>query len=262
MKSSTSKIHPTAIIESGAKVGNDVHIGPYSIVYSSARIGDRTLIGAHCEIGLPAGGFGQHNVEPPVLEVGEDSIIRSGTVIYAGSSFGPRLECGHKVTVRENTVAGVNLRLGTLTDIQGDCTFGNYSRMHGNVQIGKLSKIGNFCWVFPYVVFTNDPHPPSEHCLGVVMDDYAVVGAHTIVMPGVTLGRECVIGGGSLVSQDIPPGMLAMGHPAKPRAKASMLRDRADPAKRAYPWMSNFNRGMPWKDVGFENWLHLNQKIS
>lgn len=257
MDDTKGRIHHTALVENGALLGEGVCIGPYTVVYASARIGNRTLIGAHCEIGLPVGGFATYDADPQVLEIGESSVIRSGTVMYSGSRFGARLECGHKVTVRENTVAGENLRLGTLTDVQGDCIFGDYTQLHGNVQIGKGSFIGSFCWIFPYVVLTNDPHPPSELCVGVSMEDYAVVGAHTIVMPGVHLGRACVVGGGSLVAQDIPPGMLATGRPAIPRAKASLLRDRADPAKRAYPWMHSFERGMPWKGIGFENWLQL-----
>lgn len=251
-----SSIHPTAIIEPGATLGADVHIGPYSIVYAGASLGDRSVVGAHCEIGLPAGGL--PGADPGVLRIGAGAVIRSGTVIYTNSVLGERFECGHKATIRENTVAGINLRVGTLTDIQGDCSFGDYVRLHGNVQVGKGSRVSDFVWIFPYVVLTNDPHPPSDHCIGVQLEEYAVVGAHSVLLPGVRIGREAVIGAASVVGADVPAGMLASGQPARAVCKASIVRDKLNPGQRAYPWQNHFSRGMPWQNVGYSAWLEQN----
>ena len=55
-------------------------------------------------------------------------MIRSHSVFYQGSTFGSRLATGHRVTVREKTQAGENLRLGTLCDLQGTCVIGDYVR--------------------------------------------------------------------------------------------------------------------------------------
>ena len=53
--------------------------------------------------------------------IGDNSLIRSKSIFYVGSTFGPKLLTGHRVTVREGVKAGKNLQIGTLTDIQGDC---------------------------------------------------------------------------------------------------------------------------------------------
>ena len=50
------------------------------------------------------------------------------------------IKTGHRVTVREGVKAGSDLQIGTLTDLQGDCTIGNYVRMHSNVHVGKYCK--------------------------------------------------------------------------------------------------------------------------
>ena len=80
------------------------------------------------------------------LIIGQDSLIRSYSILYGGSTFGSRLITGYRVTVRERTKAGENLQIGTLSDIQGDCVIGNYVRFHSNVHIGMKSEIGNFVW--------------------------------------------------------------------------------------------------------------------
>lgn len=257
-----SLIHPTAIIAASARIEDSVHVGAYSIIHPGVVIGAGSFVGAHCELGMPVGGARlPADGNNGQLVIGRESIIRSGSILYTNSQFGPRFECGHRVTIRENTQAGENLRVGTLSDIQGDCSFGNYVRLHGNVQVGKGSVLGNYVWVFPFVVLTNDPHPPSNHCLGVIMEDFAVLGAHSVVLPGVRLGRESVVGAGSVVREDVEQGVLAAGSPAKKLCLAGIVRDKANPAKRAYPWKDVFDRGLPWEGVGYAVWRQQNPNV-
>lgn len=258
MTHSSIEIHPSAIVSADAELGEGVVIGPYTIIHPGVRLGPGSFVGSHCELGLPVGGARPGAAPAATLEIGANATIRSGTILYAGSRFGPRLECGHRVTIREGTVAGENLRVGTLSDIQGDCVIGDFSRLHGNVQVGKGSKIGNYVWVFPFVVLTNDPHPPSDHCLGVSLADFAVVGAHSVLLPGVRVGREAVIGAGSVVNADVGPGKLANGHPAKPLCNAAIIRDKLNPGQKAYPWQNVFDRGMPWEGQGYAAWRLAN----
>ncbi len=246
-------IHPTAIVAPDAELGAGVTIGPYSIVHPGVRLGAGSFVGAHCELGLPVGGAAPGET-PGRLEIGAGAVLRSGAIVYTDCRLGDRLELGHRVTIRERTVAGENLRVGTLCDLQGDCRLGDFVRLHGNVQVGKASRIGSFVWIFPFVVLTNDPHPPSDHCIGPVLDDFAVVGAHSVLLPGVTLGRESVIAAGSTVRDDIAAGMLAGGAPAKPLCKASIVRDKRNPARKAYPWQAVFDRGLPWQGIGYAAW--------
>jgi acetyltransferase-like isoleucine patch superfamily enzyme len=250
-----SFIHPTALVAQGVSLGEGVHVGAYVVIHPGVELGAGSFVGSHCELGVPLGGARlPADGDNGRLVIGPGSTIRSGSILYTSSSFGPRLECGHRVTIRENTVAGDNLRVGTLSDIQGDCRLGDYVRLHGNVQVGKGCVLGSYVWIFPFVVLTNDPHPPSHHCIGVVMEDFAVLGAHSVVLPGVRLGRESVVGAGSVVKNDVEPGVLASGSPAKKLCMASILRDRANPARKAYPWKDVFDRGLPWQGIGYAAW--------
>ncbi|RME28437.1 MAG: N-acetyltransferase [Candidatus Zixiibacteriota bacterium] len=239
-------IHETAIVGAGARVGRGTRIGAYSIIGDMARIGENCEIGPHCEIGLQSGTL----PEQPV-EIGDNSIIRSGSIIYQGSSFGANLQTGHRVTIREGTFAGDSFQAGTLSDIQGHCSIGNHVRLHSNVHVGQHSKIGNFVWIFPYVVLTNDPHPPSETQEGCTIEDYAVVATMSTVLPGRRIGAGALVGAMSLVREDVPEDTICVGVPGKNVGHTSKIRFRKT-GKPVYPWRRHFHRGYPAEIV--ESW--------
>jgi len=232
-------IHSSAIVDPNSKIGLNVKIGPNCIIYENAIIGDNTIIDAFCEIGVPT-----ELADGKLLVIGGGSHIRSHSIFYEGSSFGERLVTGHRVTVRENTVAGKNLQIGTLSDFQGDCHIGDYVRTHSNVHIGKHSKVDSYVWIFPYVVLTNDPHPPSNTQMGVVVKEYAVIATMSVVLPGVVVNEHSLVGAHSLVNRDVPEGMVVAGHPAKIVCEASEIKLKGT-TESAYPWPSHFTRGYP-----------------
>jgi acetyltransferase-like isoleucine patch superfamily enzyme len=241
-------IHPTAIISSRAQLGASVSIGAYTIVHDNVQIGDGCEIGSHCEIGHPIARAGG---KPLVM--GPGALVRSHSVFYEGSTFGERLVTGHRVTVREGTEAGANLQIGTLGDIQGACRIGNFVRFHSNVHIGQHSTVGDFVWVFPYVVLTNDPHPPSEVMRGVTLEDYVAVATMSLVLPGVRVGRGALVGAHSSVSRDVEPDTVVAGAPAKAICPTRDIKLRDGSGRPAYPWRRHFHRGYP--DAVVERWL-------
>lgn len=249
-------IHPSVLIGDGVKIGKNVVIGPRSIVYDNVVIGDGCKIGADVILGEPIGSFySESDYENPVLEIGGSSIVRSGSILYAGSFFGERLETGHRVTIREKTRAGKNFRVGTLSDIQGYCEIGDYVRFHSNVHIGNKSKIGSYVWIFPYVVLTNDPHPPSEILMGVEVEDFAVIATMSTILPGVRVGRDALVGAGSIVSRHVEPEAVVAGNPAKKIANVRDVKSKKDGGQ-VYPWRYHFDRGMPWAGIGYREWAH------
>lgn len=234
-------IDPTAKIHSAAKIGNNVTVGPFTTINEHVEIGDNTAIDGYCELGvLP---FEGDNISP--LIIGENSHIRSHSIFYTNSSFKKKLVTGHRVTVREKTIAGENLQIGTLSDLQGDLLIGDYVRMHSNVHIGKYSTIGNFVWIFPYVVLTNDPHPPSEKSKGVTIEDYVAISTMSVVLPGITIEKDSLIGAHSLVSKKVLAGSLYAGNPGKVICEASKMKLQDGSRSPAYPWRRHFHKGYP-----------------
>lgn len=240
----TMTIHPSAIISDKSSIGQNVQIGPFCIIHDHVKIGDGTRIDAYSEIGIhtPLAISEQ-------LSIGKNSVIRSHAVIYTGSTIGEGLQTGHNITIRENSLIGKGFQLGSRGDVQGDCEIGDFSRTHADVHIGKKSKIGDYVWLFPEVLLTNDPTPPSEDLIGVTIEDFVVIASKSLVMPGVNIGRGAVIAAGSIVTSDIAPEKLARGNPAKEVCNANVLRMHSDPRIKAYPWNKRFHRGYPEESV-------------
>jgi acetyltransferase-like isoleucine patch superfamily enzyme len=141
------------------------------------------------------------------------------------------------------------LQIGTLSDLQGDCVIGDYVRTHSNVHIGKHSRVGDYVWIFPYVVLTNDPHPPSNYLVGVTVEPYAVIATMSVVLPGVTVGEHSLVAAHSMVSKDVPPHMVVGGAPAKVLTEATSIRLKDGSEEPAYPWPRHFHRGYPERAV-------------
>jgi UDP-3-O-[3-hydroxymyristoyl] glucosamine N-acyltransferase len=246
-----NSIHPTAIINPKAKLGTNITIGPYSLINENVEIGNDVNIGGFCELGVKTA---VSNGSP--LIIGNNSTIRSHSIFYESSKFGDNLVTGHHVTIRENLIAGKNFQIGTLSDLQGDSLIGDYVRFHSNVHIGKKSNIGNFVWIYPYVVLTNDPHPPSNIIKGVTVGNYSVIATMSIIYPGVIIGENVLIGAHSSLRIDAESGMLYSGNPARKICNASKIKLQDGTKKSAYPWTKHFSRNYPVAIV--EKWLENN----
>ncbi|MEM9642376.1 MAG: acyltransferase [Pseudomonadota bacterium] len=233
-------LHPTAQISKTARLGRNVTIGAFTIVHDNVQIEDNCHIGAQCEIGTAS-----PLSDGTPLKIGEGSVIRSHSVFYEGSSFGPNLTTGHHVTVREGVTAGRNLQIGTQTDIQNNCRIGECTRMHSGVFVAPDAVLGRFVWLMPHVALTNDPHPPSHVSLGVSVDDYAVISARSVILPGVTVGRDALVGANSTVTKDVDAGMIAVGSPARSVGPVSSIQFKAEAGRAPYPWRRHFHRGYP-----------------
>ena len=240
--------HPTALVSERAQIGKNAVIGAFTSIHSNVVVGDDCTVDAYCSIGEPT-----PHAHGRSLLIGNGARIRSHSVFYEGSTFGAGLETGHRVTVREGVVAGVNLRIGTGADIQGDSGIGDYVRFHSGVFISKNSVIGDFVWLFPRVVLTEDPHPPSAISRGVTIERYAAIAAAAVLLPGVRIGEDSLVGAHALVGGDVGPDTVVVGVPARRLCKASDIRLEDGSMRPAYPWRTHFHRGYPEEVVG--RWL-------
>ena len=248
-------IRENVIVEDNVVIGDNCYLDYGCIIRSGVVLGDNSYIGPYCILGELQMDFHNNRAEQPIhtLNIGKNALIRSHTIIYGGSTFEDGLQTGHHVSIREDTKSGCNLRVGTLTDIQGDCEIGDYVNLHSNVFIPKYTKLGSYVWVFPHAVFTNDPTPPSERQIGCTVGDYSSVAAGAILTPGLTIGKNSFISAGAVVTKDLPENMFAIGHAAKIKGDASMIKNPEN-GEAAYPWPPRFDRYMPWAEIGFDAW--------
>lgn len=237
-------------ISENVTIGENVEIGDYTLIYPNVVIKDNTKIGSHCIIGEPTAGYYEdsNNHQFKTTVIGENSIIRSNSIIYEDVNIGDNFQSGHRVTIREQSDIGNNCSIGTLCDLQGKLKIGNYVRLHSNVHIGQMSTIEDYVWIYPYVVLTNDPYPPMGVLKGVTIRKFAQVATSTVVMPGVEIGENALIGAQSLVRKDVPAERVIVGVPGKDICSVRDLKD--DQGNVIYPWKEHLKdfRGYPWQN--------------
>ena len=154
-----------------------------------------------------------------ILEIGNGARIRSGSVIYAGSKIGQGLETGHNVILREENTIGDHFNIWNNSVIDYGCTIGNNVKIHCNIYIAQFTVIEDEVFMAPGVTVANDIHPgcpDSGDCMrGPIFKKGCRIGVNVTVVPYVTIGEGTLVGSGSVVTKDLPPGVLAYGNPAR-----------------------------------------------
>ncbi len=243
-------------ISDSAIIGKNVRIGRNAIIHDNVEIGDNSIICENCIIGEPENeSYYNDSYVNPKTVIGCNSLIRSGSIIYSGSVFGEHFTTGNMVSIREKSVFGKYCVVGTQCDIQGEVVFGNYCRLNSNVQVSSKCEFGHFVFVYPFVVFTNDPHPPSNYLIGSRMKDFSQIAVGTIVLPGVTIGKHSLIGANSVINKDVGDFELHSGNPAVKIGKVNYILSKRN-NRPHYPWPYNFDKGLPWEGLSFDEWLN------
>lgn len=162
----------------------------------------------------------------PGVTIGDGAFLRSGGVIYSDVTIGNHFQCGHNILIRENTVIGDNVAVGTSSVIEGYSTIGNDVRIQSMVFIPTHTKIGNGVFLGPDVVLTNDRYPPTgkPELKGPILEDLAVIGANSTILPGVRIGKGAAVAAGAVVTKDVPAGKMALGVPATVRDMPEEMR--------------------------------------
>lgn len=174
--------------------GSIVH--PSAVVYPNVDLGRGSRVGEFCVLGSVTG-------DP--LVIGEGSVIRSHSIIYGGSEYGPGLETGHHVLLRSGNVAGLNLRIGSYSSLEGGAVIGDYVRIHGRCEATAV-ELRHFARVYGGTYLTDNRLPPSSLKDPCVVDEGAVICMGVILIAGVTVGVGAFVGAGLVVSKDVPPG--------------------------------------------------------
>jgi UDP-N-acetylglucosamine acyltransferase len=185
-------IHPTAIVEPGAQLGTDVSVGPGSIIGPHVALGDRTRVDSHALVtGWTRVGHDSHVHHGAVLGTAPQDLKYSGEESY--------LELGDHVVVREFVTANLASGAGTTTRI------GSHGMLMACAHVGHNCVLGDHVVIANAVLFAGY----------VTVEDWAIVGGGTGVHQFTRIGRHAMVGGGSRVTQDVAPFIMAGGSPPR-----------------------------------------------
>jgi acetyltransferase-like isoleucine patch superfamily enzyme len=157
---------------------------------------------------------------PGPLVLGDAARLRTGSVIYAGSVIGDRFSTGHNVVIREECRIGDDVSVWSGTVIDYGCRIGDRVKIHSGCYVAQYTVIEDDAFLAPGVSFANDLYPGSlesaAYMRGPVIERGAQLGVNVTVLPYVRIGAGTIVGAGSVVVKDLPPGVIAVGSPAVP----------------------------------------------
>ena len=218
------------------KLKNVTIIGDCKI-YKNVKIGEGSVIDGPCVLGKPPRGKKDGELE---LVIGKNAVIRPFTTIYAGNKIGDNFQTGQGASIREDNIIGNNVSVGTNAVLEYENKIGNNVRIHSLCFL-EMVTTGDNVFFGPNVVFTDDPHPmlcpKYKECKGgVKVADMVKIGANATLSPGVKIGRNALIGAGSVVTKDVPEDAVVVGNPARVVKKIHELVCYIGAFKRPYLW--------------------------
>ena len=190
-----TRIHPTSIVDPRAELASDVEIGPYSVVEADVTIA------AGCRLG-------------PHVHVQGTTVIGRGTTVGAGTVLGaPPQHVAYDGTPRR-------------LEIGRDNVIREHSSIHGSFVDGGATRLGDGCFVMAQAHIGHDTVVDDGAVIstGALISGHCHIGAGAIISGPVGIhqfvrvGRLAMVGGLSRVVQDIPPFVVAEGHPTRIRA--------------------------------------------
>ena len=188
--------------------------------------------------GVIVGYAPERRVAPTELVLGPGSRLRAGTIVYGGSQIGRGLQTGHNVVIREENLIGDDVSVWSNTVIDYGCVIGDRVKIHSNVYLPQFSVIEDDVFIAPGCTFANDVHPGCvcseyENMKGPTIRRGARIGVNVTMTPGVEIGAYALVGSGSVVTCDVPPGAVVAGSPARVMKMTGELRCHDGAA--AYP---------------------------
>lgn len=185
-------IHPTAVVDAGAEIGEGVSVGPYSVIGPNVKIGPRTTVGSHC-------------VFEGWTEIGEDCKITHSVCLgqepqdvkYAGEETYVRI--GARNLIREFTTVHRATGEGCETRVGDDNFIMAYVHIAHNCIVGSGTVISNLTTMAGHVT----------------VEDQARISGVIPIHQFVRIGTHSIVGGGSRVPKDILPYIKAAGNPLR-----------------------------------------------
>ncbi|MFW5879762.1 MAG: DapH/DapD/GlmU-related protein [bacterium] len=232
-----------------AKIGKNVLVGQGATIYDNVEIGENSFIGPYCIIGEPTAPYYKnpqtHTFKKTII--GKNTIMRSNSIIYEGTKIGDFFQTGHSCIIREFNTIGHHTSFGSFSELPPNSSIGNYVKIHSKVMLSEKNIIEDYVWIFPFVVLTNVKHSPVSEFIVTRVNEYALIFASAVILPGITIGENAIVGAGALVTKNVPKERLIIGNPGKDIKSVREIKD--ENGNFVYPWKDYLkeNRGFPWQ---------------
>jgi acetyltransferase-like isoleucine patch superfamily enzyme len=206
------------------EVGSHCSVGAYAVVFGGTVLRENARVEEHALIGAPERGYAVGQVYPGSggsTVIGAEAVVRSGAVIYAGSEVGDGTVVGHHTLLRSFVTVGPSSQLGHHLTVERASSIGTQVRCSPGSHITSSCVLADRVFLGAGVRTVNDREliwrdPDREpELVPPRFERGARVGSGSVILAGVTVGEDALVGAGSIVTRDIPAGALVYGVPAR-----------------------------------------------
>ena len=213
------------IIEDNVFIGSNVEIGHSVIIRENVQIGDNckildgAILGKMPAVASMSATTGATRELPPLV-IGKAVTVGAGCIIYRGAEIADRVFFGDLATVREDVKIGEGTIIGRGATVENKVTIGKKTKIESNAYITAFSNVGDYCFIAPCVVFSNDNYlgrteERKKHFAGPIVKKGARIGAGAVILPGIVIEEDALVAAGSVVTKDVPCKKTVLGSPAK-----------------------------------------------
>ncbi len=211
-------IERNVMVGNGCSIGDNVVVKAGSKIGNSVRIDDNTVIGKQ-PLRSKRSIFKADRTYDPV-SIGDECLIGSQVVVYAGSAISNNVLIADSAAVREDVKIGEFTIIGRSCTVENFTTIGKQCKLETNSYITAYSLIEDYCFIAPGVVTTNDnfmgrTRERHKHFKGVIVRKGGRVGGGAVILPGIEIGEDAVVAAGALVTKNVPARAIYAGIPAK-----------------------------------------------
>lgn len=205
-------------IGAGCLIGNGVIIQDGSEIGANVRIDDKTVIGKQPM--RAANSAVTKEQELPPAKIGDNCIIGTSVVIYAGSVLGNKVLVADLSTVRENVTVGDFTIVGRGVAIENFCKIGSCCKLETNAYITAYSELEDRVFVAPCVATSNDnfvgrTKERFKHFKGVTVKKGGRIGVNATILPGKVIAEDTLVAAGALVTKNTTARKIVAGVPAR-----------------------------------------------
>lgn len=210
-----------AVVRDGVRIGSNVVIHPFVVIESGVVIGDNVEIFPGTYIGkIPKGAALARKPEyEKRVVIGENCSLGPNAVIYYDVEIGANTLLGDGASVRDKCRIGSNCILSRYVTVNYATTIGNNTKIMDSTHITGKCHIGDNVFISVLVSSTNDNAIgklgyDETRVIGPTIEDGAAIGVGAMLLPAITIHENAIVGGGSVVTKDVPAGAVVMGSPA------------------------------------------------
>ncbi|MBX9968379.1 N-acetyltransferase [Priestia aryabhattai] len=220
----STKMGKYVVIEEGVRIGENVVIGHNTVILTGTKIGNNVEIGSNCVLGIqPSSHKKMRKINQNYNQLVIENNTRIGNMvsIYLGTLISENVFIGDHASIRENVLVEEGTVIGRAAIVELNSKIGKYCTIQTLVYVTGDTVIEDNVFIGPCVSMSNDKYMGAKeyNLIGPHIKKCSKIGNNATLLPGIRIGKDAVIGAGTVVTKDVCENETVVGIYGKPIKK-------------------------------------------